>query len=117
MEVEDVLPPRGPVRLRQVEAIWSELPIQEVGNSFGHHHDRGSVLLRDGPDVGGVCPRNHEGVAFRGLSAIEERQRAVIPSHDVGGRLAGDDPAEDAIDHANSLVATSHAIPASEGAM
>ena len=101
--MEHVLPSGWPVRLREVEAIWSEFLIQEVGNSLGHHHDRGSFRFRDGPDVRSVCPRDDEGVAFRGLSAIEERQRSVVLGHDVGGRLASDDPAKDANGHASSL--------------
>jgi hypothetical protein len=115
MEVEDVLPRRWPVRLRQVEAVWSELLIQKVGDSLGHDHYSGNFLFRDGPDVGGVCPRYDKGVAFHGLSAIEERHGAVILSHDVGGRLASDDPAEDAIGHGGSLAATSLAVPAFGG--
>lgn len=72
--MEDVLPPRRPVRLRQVEAVWSESLIQKVGDSLGHHHDRGNVRFRDSLDVGGVCPRNDKGVTFRGLGTIEKRQ-------------------------------------------
>lgn len=111
VEVEDVLPPRRPVRLDQVEAVWSEALVQEVGDLLGHQHDRGSVLFGDGPDVGRVCTRNDKGVALRRLPAIQEGQSAVVLSHDVGGSVAGDDPAEDAIGHRRSLpAATSGAV-------
>ena len=110
--MEDVLPPHGPVRLDQVEAVWSEALIQEVGDSPGHHDDRGSLLFGDGPDVGRVCPRSNKGVAFRGLPAIQEGQSAFILSHGVGGSVASDDPAEDAIGNRSSLAAaTSGAVP------
>jgi hypothetical protein len=103
MEVEDVLPPRRPVRLRQVEPIRSEFQLKQMRDSLRHHDDGGSLRLRDVPDVGGVYPRNDEGVALAGPPSIEERQRAVILSHYVCGRLTGDDPAEDAIGHGKSL--------------
>src|SRR5665213_311952 len=103
MEVEDVLPPRRPVRLSQVESVGSELPLQELCDALRHHQDGGKLLLRDIPDVGGVDTRNNEGVAFGSLPAIEKCKCPVILSHDVRGRIAGDDPTKDAVGHESSI--------------
>lgn len=104
--MEHVLPAGWPVRLCQIQPVWGEVPIQEVGDSLGHHHDPGNVFLRGGPDVGCVGPGNDKGVAFRRLSAIEECKRAFILRHDVGGRIASDDLAEDAVAHGSSMAAS-----------
>lgn len=95
-EVEDVLPTGGSVRLGEIQSFRAQALVDEVGNPFRHHHD-GGVALGDLPDVRSVRPRHHESVAFGGLPPIEERHGQIIFSDHVGGRVTGDDPAEDAV--------------------
>lgn len=58
MEVKDVLPASGPVRLGQIEPVRRKPLVEEVSDLFGHQHHRDQVRLGDLPEVGSV-PAGH----------------------------------------------------------
>jgi hypothetical protein len=103
MEVEDLLPTSRPVRLCQVESLRAQPLVQELSDALRHHHHGCSLSLGDVPDVDGVRSRYDERVTFGGLSTVEERDRVIVLRDDVGGCLARDDLAEDAVGHLPSM--------------
>lgn len=104
VEMKHVLPSGGSVRLNEIQPVRTEALVDEVGDPFRHRHDGSDVALGDLPDVRGMGPRNHQSVAFGGLSPIEERHGQIILGDHVGGSVTRDDPAEDAVGcHTDSL--------------
>ena len=104
VEVEDVLPAGGSVRLGEVQSFWRQPLVEEVSDPLRHDHDGGDIALGYLPDVRSVHPGHDQRVALGCLGPVEERDGEIILGNHEGGRVAIDDLAEDAFSwHPDSL--------------
>jgi [ribosomal protein S5]-alanine N-acetyltransferase len=111
MEMKDVLPASGPVRLAQVESFRRQPLVKELRDLLGHHHHCGQIALRDVPDVRSVRAGHHQRVTRRRLAAIEEGHAQLILGHNVSRCLACNNAAENTVSHPTTVWHDSRASP------
>lgn len=97
VQMEDVLPARGPVRLEQRHAVRAQDTVEDRGHTVGRTHHRCRVVLGDRPDVRRVVSGDDEGVALHDRGVVEEGDGPLVleedlrvqPAKRAGADLAG----------------------------
>ena len=97
VEVEDGLPGGGPGRVEEVEAVGLQRGLHSLGDPLGGDGAVAEVVGVDLQQVGGVPARDHQRVPARRRIDVHQRHRVLVGVDDLGGQIAGDDRAEDAV--------------------
>lgn len=107
VQMEDVLPARGPVRLEERHAVCPETVSLKSSDELSRTGHGGRLLRRGIEQIGCMLTRNHECVPGIRRGEVEERDRVVVLKHHPAGPRAGDNLAEDAFEvsscHASSV--------------
>src|SRR3954454_3277594 len=97
VEMEDGLPRSGPAGVDQVDAVRAEDLLHPLGQALGGQGRRGEIVRPYLEQVGGMDPRNHQGMTRGRRVDVHEGHRALIGIDGLAGDRPGDDSAEETV--------------------